>query len=168
LGDPWHWGRAWTSLQTLSTSYDLRYELPVLDFYFLSEYVKAKNLTSYGLEFLYLDQRNVTLLIAGGTLSRTLYATRNNSQSQPPLVFLMVEHCRNFAYPLFMLINLQTHEVFLITIGKRHEQPVSQESWFRNIWRKVSELVEWNPTRDSDPTILYSDWITVRSHLLTR
>jgi hypothetical protein len=160
LGDPWHWGRAWKSLRDLSVSYAIRNELQVLDFYFLSEYLEAKNARPQNdPQLIYLDQLNVALLRAGETPKITLNVAAN--AHQVPLVFLMVEHCRNFEHPLFILVNIGSHEAFFIAVGGNREQPVSEEPWFQQIWKGIGKLLQWPQRHSRNPMILYSSCRTV-------
>lgn len=164
LGDPWHWGRAWTSLRRLSVSYTIAEELQVLDFYFLSKCLQEKDRRPLrDLPMLYLDQRNVEILGAGGIANVPFY----DDTFRQPLVFLIVDSCRNFEHPVFMLINIYTAEAFLITVaGTNQEQPVSEEHWFQYIWRGVAGLLHQPHTSAQRPTMYYSSWVEVGCLLL--
>jgi len=159
LGDPCHWGTAWTGLKKTSISYSATHLLPVLDFYFLSEYLQAKesNITSTS-HFYYLDRKNAALLESGR--SPSTFAEEAQKIAYPPLTFLIVEHPRIYETPFFMMFNIARHEALLITVGGNQEQQVVEQLWFQKLWRSVTDLFKW-PHRSSHPNILYGNWIAV-------
>jgi hypothetical protein len=157
LGDPCHWGTAWNGLRHLSIAHSITHDLPTLDFYFLSEYLQLKTGNSVSTSHVfYLDRKNVALLEAGGTPSTTFPAVQNIAH--PPMIFLMVEHRECFELPLFMLLNLRTHEALLVTVGGNQEQEITERDWFKAIW---SGVVEVFGCRNSHPTLVYGNWIKV-------
>jgi hypothetical protein len=155
LGNPCYWGAAWTCLK--NTSMDI-HKLPVLDFYFLSEYIQTSSGNLPMAHLHYLDRQSVTELQIGGAPSPL--AEMEADLDRPPLTFLMVE-CQSFKYPLFMLINLPTHEALFITLPTNEERDIAQELWFQRIWKGVSNLYNWSKNFNVRPTILYSNWIKV-------
>ena len=160
LADPCHWGIAWNGLKNMDAAYSIIDELPVLDFYFLSEYLQAEKENVPHLY--YLDQKSVTLLQSGGTPTILAQAIATT----PPLVFLLVKRCRNFEHPFFMLLNLQTHEALLISVRVNQEQNIAEENWFQEIWRGVTSLFGGPNQYTRPPTILYGNWITVRLYFV--
>ena len=103
LGDPCYWGTAWTGLKKMSISYSVTDLLPVLDFYFLSEYLQAKegDITSTS-HFYYPDHKNAVLLESGQTPST--FAEEAQIMAHPPLTFLIVELPRIFETPFLLLL----------------------------------------------------------------
>lgn len=110
-------------------------ELQVLDFYFLSECLGAmKSQPSSNFPLLYLDLCNVTILQAEGTAHVTFYDGSENV-SQRLLIFLMVDHCRNFRHLVFMVVNINSWEALIVmTVGSNHEKLIFEENWFRSIF----------------------------------
>jgi hypothetical protein len=155
LGNPCFWGAAWTCLK--NTSMDI-HKLPVLDFYFLSEYIQTSSGNLPMAHLHYLDWQSVTELQIGG--APTPLVQMEADLDRPPLTFLMVE-CQSFEHPLFMLINLPTHEALFITLRANEERDITQELWFQRIWKGVSNLYNWSKNLNAQPTILYSNWIEV-------
>jgi len=156
LGNPCHWGTAWKCLK--NTSMDI-HKLPVLDFYFLSEYIQTTSGNLPLAHLYYLDRTSVSELQRGGT--PTPLSQRGAGLDRPPLTFLMVEQCQSFEHPLFMLVNLATHEALVITVPCNEERDIAQELWFQRIWKGVSKLFKWSNNMNDRPTILYSNWIKV-------
>lgn len=158
LGDPCHWGAAWTGLKKTSVSYSATHLLPVLDFYFLSEYLQAKegNITSTS-HFYYLDRKNAALLESGQIPSTLADA---QTIAYPPLTFLIVEHPRIYETPFFMMLNIERHEALLITVGGNQEQQIAEQPWFQKLWGSVTNLFKWR-NRNDHPNIFYGNWIVV-------
>ncbi len=143
----------------MSISYSVTDLLPVLDFYFLSEYLQAKegNITSTS-HFYYLDHKNAVLLESGQTPST--FAEEAQIMAHPPLTFLVVELPRIFETPFFMVLNIPNHKALLITVGGNREQQIAEQPWFHKLWRSVTDLFKW-PHHNSYPNIFYGNWITV-------
>lgn len=159
LGDPCHWGTAWTGLKKASISDSATHLLPVLDFYFLSEYLQAKegNITSTS-HFYYLDRKNAALLESGQTLST--FAEDAQTIANPPLTFLIVDRPRIYENPFFMVLNISRHEALLIPVGGNQDRQIAEQPWFHKLWRSVTDLFK-RPHRNSCPNILYGNWIAV-------
>jgi hypothetical protein len=145
----------------MTIAHSTTHSVPVLDFYFLSEYLQAKqedcHTTSH---FYYLERKNVALLKAGRTPSIIL--SEGTQDARPPLLtFMMVEHPKSFEMPFYMVLNIQSHEALLVTIGGNQEQGIAAQPWFQAIWKAVVRLFGWSENHIYDPTILYGNWIMV-------
>jgi hypothetical protein len=65
------------------------------------------------------------------------------------------------------VVNINSWEALIVmTVGSNHEQLISEESWFRNIWRGLSELLRLPHGRTDPPIIFHSNCVTVSLLLL--
>jgi hypothetical protein len=152
------------SLKSMGVAED-NHQLPVLDFYFLTEYIESKTGNKPLGHLHYLDQNRLSQLQGGG--APMALERRDESLDPPPLTFLMVDRCQSFEHPLFVLLNLSTHEALFITVRTNEERNIAQEPWFQVIWKGVSKLFNWSKNLYVNPKILYANWIKV-CHLIER
>jgi hypothetical protein len=159
LGDPWFWGKAWEQLKGFNVLSPIG--LSILDFHLLAEWLeKCEGLGTSSPPCYYIDMRTLDQLCNGFTeiSLRSYFSFPVERSLSKKLVFLLVETCPDYSYPLLLVLNFEEERALFLGAnedGRRYDHP----GWFYTIWNAVGDFFGWETYACRD--IILKNWIPV-------